>query len=148
MKNNQPGSKKPIPEELLQPYEKSPIYRTAEDLLVKINSLQARMDKRHKYSTGARLTECVEEVADRVAWAYIENTSLKVKVALLQNAIKKTVSLLIKLRSANRLGLVYGQLHIELVTNCVSIIKQAQGWINKVSQPSGGRPEREPHKKN
>lgn len=138
MKSTQPGAK-PIPQPLLQPYEKSPIYREAERILILVNSAQARMDRRYKYTDGNRLSEKASDLADQVAWAYMETKNLNLKIARLQNVIRKSTSLLIAIRSANRRNLIFGDLHVDLVTRCVSVIKQATGWINKVSELSAAK---------
>lgn len=121
-----------------QPYEHSPIYRTAEAIIWRAAALQSGMDRKYRYTYGDKLTNKAIEVSETVAWAYTETQNIKVKKALIENALRKTMSLLIIIRVGARLNVIKGDVHYDLVTDCVSIIKQGTGWINKLLGKNGG----------
>lgn len=133
MKNEQPG-KRPT-----QPFEDTPIYRKSEDILVNSHIIASRMSKQYKYGIGKVLCEKSIILAEAVAFAYIETENLEKKKILVKQIIRKAISALVTHRAANRLNTISRELYCQQVDSCVSIIKQAQGWLNKIA--GNDRPE-------
>lgn len=135
----------------LQPFEKAPIYKHAKKVLCNAQIIVAHMPNRHKYVTGEKLNAVSLELAETVSWAYVE-ADLRKKASLLRLVVRKTMSALIMHRIANDLNLVPSRaVYIEQVEALVSILKQANGWIEKngekiasgqLNMQSGQGPER------
>lgn len=143
---NKSGKQQNKVEDNTQPFEKAPIYRCAEMVLLNSQEIQANMSKKYKYSVGQELTLRCCELADAVSWAYVQEDDRK-KAALLRNATRKAMRALIYHRICARLNLFHSHAkYIEQVDYIVSIIKQAKGWLNstqnkldgKARQPNGG----------
>lgn len=120
-----------IEDETLQPFEKAPIYKCAKKILCNAQNIVAHMPNRHKYVTGEKLNEACLALIDTASWAYVES-DLRRKVALLRLVTRKTMGALILHRIANDLNLIASRsIYIEQVDALVSILKQANGWIDK-----------------
>ena len=123
---------------IFEKYEYAPIYQLAEDMLVRAIMLQAGMDKKHKYTFGTRFVTQVEELIERIAWAYQETQNPKLKVGLIKSVLRKVTSVLIKIRCGSRLNIIKGQSHLDFIDNAISIIKQASGWLAKLGENGEG----------
>ena len=115
-----------------QPYEATPIYKATENLLVDSHTAATRMPKQFRYGIGTALCEKAFALSEAVALACMEKNK-EAKYELVGEVLRCAVNLLIAYRAAHRLNTVTRELYVTQVDLCVSVIKQAQGWQNKLS---------------
>lgn len=102
-------------------------------MLVNSFNITSRMSKKFKYVLGNKICEESLALSRAVATAYQENEDMAKKAALLKLVLRKVTSVLILYRAAMRLNTVAYDSCCEQIDLCVSIIRQATGWLNKVA---------------
>lgn len=102
-------------------------------MLVNSFNITSRMSKKFKYVLGSKLCEESLALSRAVAAAYQETNNMVRKAALIKFVLRKVISALILYRAAMRLNTVAYDSCCEQIDLCVSIIRQATGWLNKVA---------------
>lgn len=121
----------------LQAYEKSPIYRTARDLLRDGHILVSRIQKTFKFTLGAQINQYALNLAEAIFLAYEENEDEQKKLHLIKDIGNHVQKLLISYRVAFDLNLIprgnESQLGFTLqVGRIVHIITQYRNWSQKL----------------
>ena len=118
-----------------QPFEHTAVYKAAHFLLKNVQGITASMNRAYKYTAGIKTLDAAIDLSVFIAEAYLEkDPSQKLKQVKL--IIKQVHKVLIMLRVTYDLQLVRRPLYSECITQCVDIIKQAQGWQNSLIKHS------------
>ena len=122
--------------ESLQPYEKTPIYRKAREILTNAHVVTARMNKSYKYTLGESIRMSALNLTECVFLAYEERDAIDRKLELIRSIKCFIQKLLINYRIASDLQLIARSVYAEQVELLINMLRQTKGWEAATSKAS------------
>ncbi|MBQ9536613.1 MAG: hypothetical protein IJU79_02360 [Desulfovibrionaceae bacterium] len=131
---NKKAPEKEADESRPRPVDKSPIYNTARQLNASLVKAVAQMDKRYRYQTGSQLLHLsltLSMVITRTYRAYGNIPEQLNRARQIGDTCDMLVSML---QAAYDCRVIWRAHFVEAINFCVSIQKQAAGWVNSIAQ--------------